>query len=345
MDRLRSLELRWPAIGGPFLATMDQPRKTCETMEFRSLLKDLGIFWFLFVTVSVVGVISTALLALPQEVALGLQPFDRQGSTLVELRPEAFADIPGVQSASAASRPAATDHADGCAEDAVYLTLNRRGSIFTQSRLLDQLSEVAVQQGLHICALGFFTGAAAYDSVGLALFFGSLPMLGVLLLLWALSVKYARVRKNFFDWQPEQSGTKAISAGLAVGLLLFLAIAAFLKLLTGDGTYNPFEEFRGSNIVLLMMVLGVSAPVIEEYLFRAVLLHRLANSLNQYIALIVTSIVFAAAHFPSDWVVAIALLVIGIALGLLWLTTRSLLACVLAHSTYNLAAVAFILLA
>ena len=315
-----------------------------KTIEFRHLLKDLGIFWSLFVAVNLVGIISTLLLAMPQEVRLGLQPLDLDDATVIEWRPDAFLDLPGVQSVSMTSRPAATEPPDGCAQDAGYLTLDRRASVFTQAGLLDQMSEVARQQGLHICALSFFTGVAVHESAGRALFFGSLPMLGVLLLLWALSVKSVRVRKTFFDWQPELGGIKAIGAGLALGLLLFLAVAAFLKLLAGDGTYDPFEEFRGTNIVLIMIVLGVSAPVIEEYLFRALLLHRLCKSLNQMVALMVTSIVFAVAHFPSDWVVAIALLMIGTAIGVLWLRTRSLLACIVAHSTYNLIAVSFVLL-
>ena len=72
------------------------------------------------------------------------------------------------------------------------------------------------------------------------------------------------------------------------------------------------------------------APVTEEFIFRGVLLHRLATKWNLPIAIWISSIIFGFLH-PNP----VGISVVGIAWALLYLKTRTLVVPIIAHSMNN----------
>lgn len=78
----------------------------------------------------------------------------------------------------------------------------------------------------------------------------------------------------------------------------------------------------------------IIAPVIEEILMRGFVLGLLEKSSGVINALLVSSLLFAILHF--NMVQTLSAFVCGIILGLLYLKTKSVVCCIIAHCGYNL---------
>ena len=92
-------------------------------------------------------------------------------------------------------------------------------------------------------------------------------------------------------------------------------------------------------VVVLVVVLAV--PVIEEIIFRGILLSRLNRSMGQTAAVITSAAVFAAFHLldPSAVFAVPGLFAVGVVIGFLAVRTGSLSLPILAHAGLNLSAV------
>ena len=90
----------------------------------------------------------------------------------------------------------------------------------------------------------------------------------------------------------------------------------------------------------------VLAPLVEEIVFRGMLLSRLLRSMGHHAAIWTTGLVFALTHTvldPSAWFAAIGLFPVGVVLGYLAWSTRDLSRAIFAHAGVNgLAAVALL---
>ena len=100
---------------------------------------------------------------------------------------------------------------------------------------------------------------------------------------------------------------------------------------------NTQTAFMRSGLAFAALV---SAPLVEESIFRGVLYPAIKQYANRFIALLFTSLIFAA--FPENLMTFVPLALFGVLLALLYDRTRVLMACVLAHFTFN--AVNFLLL-
>ncbi|NJK41106.1 MAG: CAAX prenyl protease-related protein [Acaryochloridaceae cyanobacterium SU_2_1] len=109
-------------------------------------------------------------------------------------------------------------------------------------------------------------------------------------------------------------------------------------------SFNPFAELRGFMLPLFLALrcygLVVMVPIMEEIFWRSFLLRYLSVPdfrkipLGSFtgVAFAITAVLFGLLH--SEWLVAI---LAGLIYALLLKTTRSLYACIVAHSTTNLA--------
>lgn len=89
--------------------------------------------------------------------------------------------------------------------------------------------------------------------------------------------------------------------------------------------FNPVTGF---------LSICVLAPVIEEVLVRGFILPGMERRYGLWPAVLLSTLMFAAMHF--NLAQGLVVLVIGLALALLYMQTRSLLACILMHAVYNL---------
>lgn len=99
-----------------------------------------------------------------------------------------------------------------------------------------------------------------------------------------------------------------------------------------EGTQGQFPYL--SNALMLTLVLAI-APVVEELIFRGILLQRWATKWGLGRALLASSILFGLLH-PNN---PVGLTLFGLAMGLLYIQTRSLWVPIVFHALNNLAAV------
>jgi len=124
----------------------------------------------------------------------------------------------------------------------------------------------------------------------------------------------------------------AIAYGLAmqsVGLSQPLRLSSDLAEVFGSG---------GAGLVLSIVLVALIAPLAEELAFRGVVLPVLGARWGMWPAIVGSSAVYAVYHF-SAWLFA-PTFVLGVALGWLAWTRRSLPAAIWLHVLYNAAAVA-----
>ena len=77
----------------------------------------------------------------------------------------------------------------------------------------------------------------------------------------------------------------------------------------------------------------ILAPICEELLMRGFILAGLESAYGALPALLISAAIFALLHF--NMLQTLSALICGLALGVLYLKTRSVLCCILAHGVYN----------
>jgi membrane protease YdiL (CAAX protease family) len=94
--------------------------------------------------------------------------------------------------------------------------------------------------------------------------------------------------------------------------------------------------------IFQLAIISVLAGISEEAFFRGAIQGSLAGPLGVSGALVLASLLFAAAH-PITWTYAIIVALIGAYLGLLWIWTGNLLTPMVTHAVYDFAALVYFL--
>ena len=148
---------------------------------------------------------------------------------------------------------------------------------------------------------------------------------------------------GWLQWRLQPWGRALLQGGR--GWLMVMPPVVFTgwlmgRLLGDQGGSNPLLEMvlRSDNplaLVLLALTAVVFAPLFEELVFRGVLLPVLARVLGLGWGVFLSGLVFAVAHLSIGELPP--LLVLGIGLALLRLSTGRLLPCVVMHACWNAA--------
>ena len=167
-----------------------------------------------------------------------------------------------------------------------------------------------------------------------------LVILAVQALGLALVVVVLRVplRSLSGGWPPRQG----IEAGgwLTLGTFLFSLLVLMTIVPTSgvgarSGTADILaawaREFPSTGLAGHFAFYTVFVPMFEELLYRALILGHLLRLLPPWLALVVSTLLFAAGH-PSWFLSGLS----GVAYGLLYLRYRNLWLCVLSHGAHNL---------
>ena len=120
-----------------------------------------------------------------------------------------------------------------------------------------------------------------------------------------------------------------IVAALVGGISLASGVALYLRFRNQSAPAVPIIE-----ILVLGFVLG---PILEESLFRGCLLPLLAQTTGSRIAVILTAILFALFHQPTDLSHWVSFTATGVAYGWIRVASRSTAAAAVMHAIYNLA--------
>jgi membrane protease YdiL (CAAX protease family) len=153
----------------------------------------------------------------------------------------------------------------------------------------------------------------------------------------------------------ERQEASALVAGFRVQHLAYGLIVGLCLKLPADGIRALIEVFYPTDpetlrqqmgllrhdtwwqSALLLLVIGVSGPLMEELFYRGLIFRTLRRVSSQTRAIVVSSLLFVCAH-PSlaDWP---SLLLVGLVLGFLRATDGNLWSAVGAHAAFNSATV------
>lgn len=144
---------------------------------------------------------------------------------------------------------------------------------------------------------------------------------------------------NWSDWTPRVGWISALGWGILGGSAAIVLVVAMTFLLTLIGVKNDVGNYldgidQGQLLALLPLAV-IAAPVFEEFLLRAWMMERLTRVLPTTFALLISTVSFAAIHFPQSVVEVAQLFLAGLILGAIWWRFRSLTACVVTHAVYN----------
>lgn len=94
-----------------------------------------------------------------------------------------------------------------------------------------------------------------------------------------------------------------------------------------------WDRATGGWVLALVAVVAIGAPLVEEFIYRGVILQALEARLNDAVALVLSGAFFAAIHLqPVEFP---GLFVIGVVFGLCWQRTGRLACPILAHVAFN----------
>jgi len=159
--------------------------------------------------------------------------------------------------------------------------------------------------------------------------------LGTLLLVW-IFMKYMD-KQNFMDVGLQIKNRKNdIIIGTLLGLVImglaFVSLWAAEEIIYTDFNFDVLE-------LIYTTLLFVLVAILEEVLFRGYILKNLMLSFNKYIALIISSALFAIAHSANPNISLFSLtglFLAGIALGASYIYTKNLWYPIAFHFSWNL---------
>lgn len=82
-----------------------------------------------------------------------------------------------------------------------------------------------------------------------------------------------------------------------------------------------------------VLKVAIIAPIVEELIFRGVIMHGLMRNYSKFTAVFVSALMFALFHL-NPWQFP-ATFILGLLLGILMVRTRNILLCILGHSINN----------
>ena len=170
---------------------------------------------------------------------------------------------------------------------------------------------------------------------------------GNLVAMWILSIRKGTGNfRHDFGLTFEIKYWWGIPAGLALQFAVVLVTAPILELLFPDGA--PQQEVasitEGTTTLverlLIVVMVGIAAPVVEEMLFRGMLLSRLVRSMSPMWAIVVQAALFAVIHLldPSAIAALPGLVLVGAVLGYCAIRTGNLALPIMIHAGVNLTA-------
>lgn len=162
-----------------------------------------------------------------------------------------------------------------------------------------------------------------------------------LVLILIFKIRKANIKKEF-------KLQKCKAKHLLMSIALAFSYSMLFFLLTYDNNFENSEAIHNSvdyysrfapglGFVLMITNLLVLAPISEELSFRGIIYTRSESGSSTLIPVIVSSLLFGIMHLSAGGILlVIGAFVMGFVFSFIFYKTKSLYACILAHSTANL---------
>ena len=130
-----------------------------------------------------------------------------------------------------------------------------------------------------------------------------------------------------------------------LGIYIVTRIGAMVMMWEGvsNSTNQEIIENAHMNPFVLITVTVIMAPIVEELIFRGLLMGRVFNS-DSIVGLILSSLLFGLVHMPNSIGVWIIYAGMGFTLGTVYRKFQKLEYCIMAHMINNSIAVSMMLL-
>lgn len=159
-----------------------------------------------------------------------------------------------------------------------------------------------------------------------------------------LIVCYKSYKKNIQP-QIKKSKTKTKTNKIIYGICFVLCIAMItdlsftliekIGLIKMDFATNNVMYLISlkSNLILTILTTAILAPLMEETIFRGIILNRLLMKYSEKKSIIISALLFGIIHMAL--VQGIEAFIIGLGLGMIFVKTKSLKPCIIAHAINN----------
>lgn len=209
-----------------------------------------------------------------------------------------------------------------------------------------------VHQNLPAQLRGF--GAIGIISILLILFTGNIsvaniviPVGALLVLLW---VRLANIPWKDIGYSKPDNWITTILLGILIGTVCKLLMKALVMPVLDADPINRYYHYLTGNKTLLPFAVWamILAGFAEETVFRGYMFERLARLLknnkgSNSLILLITSILFAFAHYTTQGIAGVEQAVItGLLFGSIYMITGTLWMSMIAHAVFDLTALALI---
>lgn len=140
----------------------------------------------------------------------------------------------------------------------------------------------------------------------------------------------------FYENQDMGLAKLYLGLGFTSALVLssILTVIPFPRFLTGSYTNEAQRVFFSPDLILVILNIGIAAPILEEIIFRGYMLNRCLRYFDEKKAVYITSALFAVCHVNLIWI--IYSFVLGIILGRTAMKKDNIFYGILLHGGFNL---------
>ncbi len=189
-------------------------------------------------------------------------------------------------------------------------------------------------QAVVIIAVGLIYKGNAFSPTPITIFSLISSVLTIALFAWR---RWTPCNGDYINTRPWDVAFWAVA--LTIGLMTPIAfIDDMLEVELSDDLMKVFSGLMGNDLGLISV--AFLTPVAEEMVFRGAILRRLNEALGhrlRWVSIATTALLFAAAH--GNIAQGVSAFVMGLALGWVYIRTRSILPGIIIHWANNTAAV------
>jgi membrane protease YdiL (CAAX protease family) len=194
------------------------------------------------------------------------------------------------------------------------------------------LSDVAAGGSARALAVAVLSAAIAVGSYALML----VPALAVAVAAHRHGVRFAEAvgLRRFGVGRTLWLAASVVVGGFAA-TAVYVSVAAAFGIAVQGNTAGLVSAFGAGplELAIVFVLAGIVAPFVEEITFRGIVFPSLRAAWGTTPALLVSGVIFGVVHLQPT--IALPLALIGIALALVFMRTRSLWSAIIAHCAYN----------